>query len=192
MSTAFRAAERSKPRRRDRTVEDSEWIKSFLKKAALGVLATQAEGQPFVHSNIFAYDEARHAIYFHTAKTGRTRSNIDSGAGSGADEGTPVCFHTFEMGRLLPASTALEFSVEYAGVTVFGRVQVVADREEATYGLQLLLDKYFSHLRPGEHYRPITSEELARTSVFRLDIEEWSAKRKAVDADFPGAFFYQR
>jgi hypothetical protein len=28
------------------------------------------------------------------------------------------------------------------------------------------------------------------TAVFRLDIEEWSGKRKAVSAEFPGAFLW--
>ncbi|NTW01832.1 MAG: pyridoxamine 5'-phosphate oxidase family protein, partial [Oscillochloris sp.] len=79
---------------------------------------------------------------------------------------------------------------EYSGVTVFGTARVVEEPEEAGYGLQLLLDKYFPHLRPGEHYRPILAEELERTSVYRVNIEEWSGKRKSVADDFPGAFFY--
>jgi len=33
-------------------------------------------------------------------------------------------------------------------------------------------------------------EELARTSVYRIEITSWSGKKKAVEADFPGAFFY--
>jgi hypothetical protein len=29
-----------------------------------------------------------------------------------------------------------------------------------------------------------------RTTVYRVDIDEWSGKRKSVAADFPGAFVY--
>jgi nitroimidazol reductase NimA-like FMN-containing flavoprotein (pyridoxamine 5'-phosphate oxidase superfamily) len=93
------------------------------------------------------------------------------------------------MGRLLPAETALEFSVEYAGVTAFGRATII-EGDEARHALQLLLDKYAPHLRPGRDYRAITDDELRRTGVFRIDIEEWSAKKKEVDASFPGAFEY--
>jgi nitroimidazol reductase NimA-like FMN-containing flavoprotein (pyridoxamine 5'-phosphate oxidase superfamily) len=96
------------------------------------------------------------------------------------------------MGRLLPADEALEFSVEYRGVTVFGTAAVVTDEAEATYGLQLLLDKYFPHLSPGKDYRPITTEELRRTGVYRIEIEQWSGKQKQVAADFPGAFLYHQ
>lgn len=172
----------AEPRRRDRAVTDAAWIKALLRRAPVGVLATGHDGQPFVNSNLFVYDEAAHAIYLHTARQGRTRRNI---------EAEPrVCFTVYEMGRLLPADVALEFSVEYAGVVVFGRASILTDEAAATRALQLLLDKYFPHLTPGEDYRATTPEELARTSVFQLSIDEWSGKQKQVEDDFPGAFFY--
>ncbi len=169
-------------RRNDRAMDDG-WIRAFLATAPVGVVATVDDGQPFLNSNLFVYDESRHAIYVHTARTGRTRGNIE------ADE--RVAFTAFEMGRLLPADEALEFSVEYAGVVAFGRATVVADAKEAEEGLQLLLDKYAPHLRPGRDYRPITPDELRRTSVMRIDVSEWSGKRKEAEPDFPGAFRYR-
>ena len=102
-----------------------------------------------------------------------------------------VAFTVYETGRLLPADQALEFSIEYGGVVVFGAASVVEDPEEAEYGLQLLLDKYAPHLTPGRDYRPITADEMKRTTVFRLDIESWSGKRKFVEHDFPGAYRYE-
>ncbi len=66
----------------------------------------------------------------------------------------------------------------------------MSDTEEAERGLQLLLDKYAPHLRPGRDYRPITRDELLRTSVMRIDIESWSGKKKEEEPDFPGAFSY--
>jgi nitroimidazol reductase NimA-like FMN-containing flavoprotein (pyridoxamine 5'-phosphate oxidase superfamily) len=169
-------------RRRDRAVYDETWIKDFLRRAPYCALATVHERQPFIHTNLFVYDEEANCIYFHTATTGRTRSNIESNG--------QVCLSVSEMGRLLPADTALEFSVEYSGVAVFGTVKIVTEEAEARRGLQLLLDKYFPHLRPAQDYRPVTGEELARTAVFRLEIESWSGKQKKVGPDFPGAFFY--
>lgn len=169
-------------RRSDRAVEDEGWIREFLRRAPVGVLATVYEGQPFINSNLFVYDEAENAIFMHTARLGRTRANIE------AEE--RVCFSIMEMGRLLPADEALEFSVEYNGVVVFGRGQVISDPVEAKRALQLLLDKYAPHLRPGRDYRPTTDEELARTAVYRISIDQWSGKRKKVDEDFPGAYSY--
>lgn len=181
MSKDYAALNPTEVRRADRAIEDTEWTRAFLKRAGYGALATVHNGQPFINTNLFVFDEERHAIYLHTARVGRTRANVD------ADD--RVCFSVSEMGRLLPAEEALEFSVEYAGVTIFGRIQIV-DGDEARHGLQLLLDKYAPHLRPGIHYRPTTDDELARTAVYRIDIESWSAKRKQVEEDFPGAFRY--
>lgn len=171
-------------RRQDREKEET-WIKKYLEAAPYGALATVYDGQPFINSNLFVYDAEAHAIYIHTAHVGRTRANVDEGGKSVA-----ACFSAFSMGRLLPADEALEFSVEYEGVTAFGKMYIVEETEAATHGLQLLLDKYAPHLRPGRDYRPITLDELKRTAVFRLDIESWSGKKKEVEADFPGAFVY--
>lgn len=173
--------ERTRLRRSDRAADES-WIRGFLHEAEVGVLATVRDGQPFVNSNIFVYDEDREAIYLHTAGTGRTRDNVKAEPGA--------AFTVYEVGRLLPADEALEFSIEYGGVVVFGAASVVDDDREAEHGLQLLLDKYAPHLKPGRDYRPITAGELKRTSVFRLDIESWSGKRKFVEPDFPGAYRY--
>ena len=149
-------------------------MRDFIKQAPLGFLATVGDdGQPFLNSNLFVYDEDKHCIYLHTHRTGRTRDNFD-----GREK---VAFSAAAMGRLLPAPEALEFSVEYAGV-------VVGDVVEAKAALQSLLDKYAPHLAAGEDYRPTTDEELARTAVYRIDIETWSGKQKEVEQDFPGAY----
>ena len=140
------------------------------------------DGQPFLNSNLFVYDEAAHAIYLHTARVSRTRANVQ------LDE--RVCFTATELGHLLPASAALEFSVEYASVVAFGTCALVTERAEANLWLQLLLDKYAPQLRPGVDYRPPIDEEIRRTTVYRMQIESWSGKRKQVAADFPGAFWY--
>jgi len=180
--TDLRALPASQVRRPDRA-EDDAWIAAFLREATVGYLATADDGQPFINSNLFAFDDARHCLYLHTARLGRTRANVDAGGSDGA----PVCFSVSTMGRLLPADEALEFSVEYAGVAVFGTAHIVTEPNEQRHGLQLLLDKYFPHLKPERDYRPIVDEELKRTSVYRVDIREWSGKRKQV-GEFPGAF----
>ena len=169
-------------RRRDRT-QDEGWIRAFLHTGAWGALATVSEGQPFINTNLYVYDEAAHAIYLHGARVGRRRSNIEGGG--------PVCFNVSELGRILPDDIALEFSVEYCGVTVFGRCVVVDDDDEKSRGLQLLMDKYAPQLQPDRDYRPAGREDLVRTSVYRIDIEAWSGKMNEKNADRPGAYWYE-
>ncbi len=169
-------------RREDRVVQDEAWIKAMLCRAPYGALATAWEKQPFVKPTLFVFDEARHAIYLHGAREGRTATNLQANR--------RVSFTVSEMGRLLPGNTAKGFALEYASVVVFGRATILADENEAGHGLQLLLDKYFPHLHPGEDYRPILPEELEIVNVYRIDIEQWSGKQREAAPDFPGAFYY--
>ncbi len=169
-------------RRSEREVKDETWIKEMLRRAPYGALATSWQGQPFLHTTLFVYSEEAHALYMHGALEGRKRANIEANPS--------VCFSVSEMGRLLPAETAIGVGVEYAGVVVFGKMTVLEDPEEARRGLQMLLDKYFSQFKPGEDYRPILPEELAKTAVYRLDIEQWSGKLDKAPDDYPGAFRY--
>jgi nitroimidazol reductase NimA-like FMN-containing flavoprotein (pyridoxamine 5'-phosphate oxidase superfamily) len=164
--------ERTRMRRSDRAVTDEAEIAAFLGRSAIGFVATSLDQQPYIHSNLFWFDNRTRAIYFHTALEGRTRGNIESNP--------RVCFTAAEMGRLLPADTALEFAVEYSSVCAFGTARLVHNDEEKRRALQGLLDKYFPDLRPGQDYRPITDDEMGRTAVFAIDIEAWSAKRKSV------------
>jgi len=170
-------------RRREKAVTDEGWIEAFLHSGAWGALATVADGQPYIHTNLYVYDEGAHVIYLHTAREGRTRSNLERDG--------RVCFSVAELGRLLPGEAAAEFSAEYAGVTVFGRGSVVDDDEEKRRALQLLMDKYAPQLKPERDYRPPDQEELDRTSVLRIEIASWSAKKNEKGADFPGAYRYE-
>lgn len=183
MPKDYAALPRTAVRRADRAIDDENWIKDFLHRAPTITMAMVYENQPFINSNLFVYDEAAHAIYIHTAYVGRTRSTIAANP--------RVCLSVMEMGRLLPADEALEFSVEYSGVVVFGAASIVDEPVEAKYALQLLLDKYAPHLKAGQDYRPPVDEELKRTAVYKVAIEEWSGKRKKVDDDFPGAYWYE-
>jgi nitroimidazol reductase NimA-like FMN-containing flavoprotein (pyridoxamine 5'-phosphate oxidase superfamily) len=174
--------QRTAMRRRDRAVNDDAWISAMLRETAVASIAVADEGEPYINTNIFYYDPDEHAIYLHTASQGKLRSAIER---SGR-----VCLSLFALGRFLPASTALEFSVEYEGVVVFGTATIVTDEAEAYRALDNLLHKYAPHLEPERDYRPSTSEEIHRTSVYRIAVEEWSGKRKQVEPDFPGAFIY--
>jgi len=167
-------------RRTDREVTDQEWIKNFLLEAPFGVLATVSEDQPFINNNLFVYDEDTNAIYIHTASQGRTAENIKTNR--------KVCFTAAEMGRLLPAEEAREFSLEYASVVVYGHAEILSEISARIYALQCLLDKYFPHLRPGRDYPGLDEKALSGTAVYKINIKSWSGKEKKVSPDFPGAF----
>jgi len=147
---------------------DETWAGEFLKHASIGHLAHSQGDQPFVTPTNFWFDEAKQRIIFHSNITGRMRDNLS--------HNPKVCLETSEYGRFLPANTALEFSVQYRSVMVFGMVQVLEAEQEKTEVLNNLLKKYFPQMTPGKEFRPITTQELARTTVYALQIESLSAK----------------
>jgi hypothetical protein len=173
---------RNEVRRPEYAIEDEGWIKDLLRRGAFGTLGTSHQNQPFLTPLLFLYIEEDQAIYFHTAQVGRTRANIDLNP--------KVCFNVSEFGRLLPHQDAVDFNVEYNSVTLFGAASVIEDEVEATRLLQKLLDKYAPHLKPGEDYNPIQPDEVRRTAVYKIQIEDWSGKQQREADDYPGAFSY--
>jgi len=163
-------------RRKNYAVQDPDWIRSLLKKARYGVLATEAAGQPFAYPRLYVYDDNDAAdkfgvIFTHGAKAGRTWSNLQANA--------RVCFNVCEMGELLPAKKAGDFNVNFDSVVVFGEMHPVTDDHQAERALYLLIEKYFPQSKPELDYEAITSEELQRTAVYRLEIKAWSGKTHA-------------
>jgi uncharacterized protein len=172
----------NQPTRKNRAM-DEDWIKAFLKKVPFGTMATESGGQPYLKPTSFAYSEEEGVIFIHGALSGQMRTNLLANP--------RVSFCVAEMGRLLPADTAMEVGVEYASVVLYGRAELVTDEDQARYGLQLLLDRYFPHLKSGVDYREIQKEELNITSVYKITIESWSGKEDRSRPDFPGAFTFK-
>lgn len=163
------------PRRRDRAVQDTAWIRDLLHRAPVGALALSGDKAPFLVPNLFVFDGERDAIYLHAARAGQ--------CGRQSREKPAAAFCVAEMGRLLPAEAAINFSVEYASVVVEGTSSLVEDPQEATYALKLLMTKYAPQYEYGKDYRGVDAKDLAKTAVFRVDITSWSAKGKTSDLE---------
>ena len=54
---------------------------------------------------------------------------------------------------------------------------MIENDDEKRRALDGLLKKYFPAMTPGKEYRPITDQELKRTSVYVMAIDSWSGKR---------------
>ncbi|MBE0669682.1 MAG: pyridoxamine 5'-phosphate oxidase family protein [Anaerolineales bacterium] len=154
--------------RRPHLTKDDVWIRAFLKEAQVGHIATSVNGQPFLNPSTFWYDEEKHQIVFHSNIAGRIRSNIEVNP--------KVSLEASELGRLLPSNVALEFSLQFRSVVVFGTARVVTNPDEARRLLYGLISKYFPAMTAGKEYREITDKELRATSVYAIQIEEWSGK----------------
>lgn len=152
---------------------DQNWIEGFLYEAQVGHIATVSKEGPYITPTLFWYDPEQQEIYFHSNVTGHVRSN--------AEHHPQVCFEASRMGKLLPSNIALEFSVQYESVIAFGKVRLLEEEAEAKKALYGLIEKYFPTMTPGEHYRPITEQELKHTSVYAISIQSWSGKHNWKD-----------
>ena len=155
------------------SIREDEWIRAFLHAAKVGHIATAQDNQPFLNPSTFWFDEANHQIVFHSNVTGRTRSNIENNS--------RACFEACELGKMLPSNVALEFSLQFRSVILFGTVRVLTDRDEVRRVMYGLIQKYFPAMSAGREYREITDKELRRTSVYAITIEEWSGKENWKD-----------
>ena len=147
---------------------EEAWIRAFLHQARVGHIASVSEGQPFINPTTFWFDEDHHQIIFHSNVSGRIRSNIESNS--------QVCFEASELGKMLPSNVALEFSLQFRSVIVFGTARLVSNPQEARRVMYGLIHKYFPTMAAGKEFREITDNELKRTSVYTIQIEEWSGK----------------
>jgi hypothetical protein len=159
--------------RRPEHAQKDDWVRDFLGRAQIGHVATRWDEQPFITPTTFWYDPGQHEIYFHSNIVGRVRAN--------AERHTQVCFEASEFGQLLPANTALEFSIQYQSAVVFGNVRLLEDLAEKRRALSGLIAKYFPTMMAGQEYRPITEQELKRTSVYAIAIDSWSGKKNWPD-----------
>jgi len=154
--------------RRPQLTKDDDWIRAFLSEAKVGHIATSIDDQPFLNPTTFWLDEENHQIVFHSNVAGRVRSNIENNP--------KVSLEASELGRLLPSNVALEFSLQFRSVVVFGTARVITDPDEARRLLYGLISKYFPKMTAGKEYREITDKELRATSIYAIQIESWSGK----------------
>ena len=147
---------------------EEEWIRAFLHQARVAHIATSWDDQPFLNPSTFWFDEEQHRIIFHSNVAGRIRSGIE--------RNPKVCLEASELGRLLPSNVALEFSLQYRSVIVFGTALILDDPDEARRALEGLLKKYFPDMQSGREYRAITEKEMRATSVYAIAIGSWSGK----------------
>ncbi len=154
--------------RRPEYARDDEWIRDFLRRSRIAHIASLWDDQPFVTPSTYFYDEAGHRLIFHSNLTGRLRADIE--------RHPRVCVEVSELGKLLPSNIALEFSLQYRSVLVFGTAHILEDPHEQRRALHELIAKYFGGMERGMDYRPATDQELKRTSVYEVEIESWSGK----------------
>lgn len=158
--------------RRPQNRQDDAWIRALLLRGRIARIATvwqqgSGEAWPFITPLAYAYRPEQNDLIYHTNVVGRLRANTE--------QAHPVTLEVSEIGDFLPSNSPLELTVQYRSVIVFGQAEILQG-EAARAALTTLSERVFAGLKVGETTRPISDEDLRRTSVYRLNIQHWSGK----------------
>ena len=153
-------------RRLEKAVTETAAIETILRRGRLCQLAFAAEPAPYIVTLNYGY--AAGALYFHSALEGR---KIDL-AGQNSKVGFSVALEL----ELVAAEQACGWTTRFQSVVGWGRLEFMLTPEEKRRGL----DRFMSHYTPEECSYP--EKMIARTAVYRLIIEEMSAKQSPVQA----------
>jgi nitroimidazol reductase NimA-like FMN-containing flavoprotein (pyridoxamine 5'-phosphate oxidase superfamily) len=129
-------------------------------------------GEPVVIPMTYHADPAEpRRLYLHGGPSGRLMTHLASGA--------PVCVAVTLVDGLVYSRTALDHSVNYRSVVLFGRAAAqqpgVGEQRRI---LEAMIGRYFPGRTAGVDYESIPDAHLRATALVALDVEEWSAKTR--------------
>jgi nitroimidazol reductase NimA-like FMN-containing flavoprotein (pyridoxamine 5'-phosphate oxidase superfamily) len=163
--SAFAVTDRTRLKRMPkRGVFDRSAVYRILDEGFVCHVAFAVDGQPYAIPT--GYARVGDVLYLHGSAASRMLRSLSTGI--------PVCVTVTLVDGLVLARSAFHHSINYRSVMILGQARLVTDPAEKTAALRA----FTNHIVPGrwEELRPVTTQELAGTSVLVLPIEEASAK----------------
>lgn len=166
MSNAiFEPTDRSRLGRQPiRGAHDEASVFAVLDAAVLAHVSYVIDGQPYVTPTAFWREGRR--LYWHGSSGSRMLNELSDGA--------EACVAVSLLDGLVLAPSGFAHSINYRSVMAFGHARLIANPGEK----RAALDRFIDRLYPGRAatLRPATPEELAKTSIVGMTIEEAAAK----------------
>ena len=129
------------------------------------------DGIPYVIPLSYHYDEgAPESIYLH----GSIRSRAMAILGSGE----PVCVTVTLTDGLVYSRKAMNHSMNYRSVVLFGKGSEVTDEREKFNLFDAMVQRYFPGRMVGTDYNTPPPADLGVTALVKVAIEEWNGKRR--------------
>lgn len=152
-------------RRTDREVTEPGDLSRILAAGRFATIALCHDGEPYVVTLSYGYDEARNALYFHAARAGRKLDAITTDPRACA---TVIIDRGYRHG---------ECKHDYESVVIGGTMSIVETTDEKRDGMRILIGHLEQEPAPlWERYHLAGEEELARLNMLRLDIETMTGK----------------
>ena len=153
----------------ERTVTDE--AAEILSAGSVAHVGFVDDGMPYVIPLSYHYNaETPDKIYLHGAMRSRAMDLLASGV--------PVCVTVTLTDGLVYSRKAMNHSINYRSVVLFGKGHEVADEDKKFELFAEMVQRYFPGREVGEHYNAPPSADLGITALVEVDIEEWNAKAR--------------
>lgn len=152
-------------RRTDRELTEPDAVASVLRRGRFVSVAVVHDGEPYVFTLSYGFDEAKNALYSHVAREGR---KLDAIAADPRVCATVIVDGGYEQGAC---------KHHYESVVITGRMQMVSDAEEIRHGMRVLIQHLEDDAEAAWERNGLDGDKVfERLGVLRLDIEEITGK----------------
>ena len=129
------------------------------------------DGLPYVIPLSYHYDsENPEKLYLHGSVRSRALEVMAGGA--------PVCVTVTITDGLVYSRKAMNHSMNYRSVVLFGTAREVTDHDEKFALFDKMVQRYFPDRLLERDYNPPPASDLGVTSLVEVHVEEWSAKAR--------------
>jgi nitroimidazol reductase NimA-like FMN-containing flavoprotein (pyridoxamine 5'-phosphate oxidase superfamily) len=167
--TSYPLSSRNRVKRHhERGCYDHDTVHGLLDASMLCHVSYVIDGQPYCTPTFFWREGT--TLYWHGSSASRMLRNQSS------DQ--RVCLTVAHLDGLVLARCGFNHSADYRAVMVFGNAYLVTEPEEKKRALVAMVDRLFPDRTAG--LRQTTAQEIKATSVIAMEIEEASAKIRAL------------
>ena len=129
------------------------------------------DGLPYVIPLSYHYDgQNPDRIYLHGSVRSRALELLANGA--------PVCVTVTLTDGLVYSRKAMNHSMNYRSVVLFGTAREVTDHDEKYALFDQMVQRYFPDRLLERDYNPPPASDLGVTALVEVRIEEWNAKAR--------------
>ena len=164
-----------------------EMAEEILLRGRVAHVAFAVEGQPYVLPMSYHYEDG--ALYVHGAPASRTVKTLRAGM--------PVCVEVTLLDGLVASRDAMNHSMNYRSVIVFGVAKAVSSLATKRAVMERMTLRYFPGRTVGHDYLPARDGDLRAVELLTIAVEEQSAKARSgepsgphdADEDGPGTHY---
>lgn len=155
-------------RRKDREVTQIDEKLAMLKKYKIMQVAMVEGAKPYIVSLNYGYtfENQKLTLFFHCAKAGRKIDILNAN--------NNVCFTLSGEYELVTGDIACDYGYGFESIVGFGKALPVEENSEKIAALNCIM----AQQTEGEQEFTYSENHLKATAVYKIEVEEFSAKKR--------------